>query len=116
LACKRKAGIIVMDRDILVGAVRNGSVEWRRHALERMLERSILRKEVKEALLYGEIIESYQSDRPFESALFLKINREPLHVVASLDEERGIVYVITAYRPDAENFEDDYKTRRRNAN
>jgi len=105
-----------MNKTKLRDVVNNGMIEWRKHALERMLQRNITRNEVKEALLFGEIIEVYNDDKPFESALFLHVNSKPLHVVASLDAEQSMVYVITAYRPDNENFENDFKTRRRDAN
>ena len=105
-----------MDKAKLCDVVSSGIIEWRKHALERMLQRNITRNEAKEALLFGEVIEIYKDDKPFESALFLHIDIEPLHVVASLDAEQGMVYIITAYRPDNENFENDFKTRRKDAN
>ena len=47
------------------------------------------------------------------AASLLHMGQQPLHVVAAVDVEAGIGYVITAYRPDLEHFEADYKTRRR---
>jgi len=105
-----------MNKMKLCDIVNNGIIEWRKHALERMLQRNITRHEVKEALLFGEVIEVYSDDKPFESALFLHVNSKPLHVVASLDENTNVVYVITAYRPDNANFANDFKTRRSDAN
>ena len=96
-------------------ALEVGAVEWRKHALERMLQRNISRYEVKDALLYGEIIEVYKDDKPYESALYLHMKSSPLHVVASFDSINRVVYVITAYRPDEVHFENDFKTRRRDA-
>ena len=64
--------------------------------------------------MFGEIIEVYSDDKPFESALFLYVKTKPLHVVASLDEDKGLVYIITAYRPDNKNFESDFRTRKEN--
>jgi hypothetical protein len=102
-----------VDRDKLRTALENGYIEWQRHALERMFERGISRGTVKEALRKGEIIEDYPDDSPYPSALFLGwINEEPLHVVAALDSLTGWFFVITAYKPDLEHFERDYKTRR----
>ena len=60
----------------------------------------------------GEIIESYETDAPFESALFFYIDSKPLHVVASLDEATKTIYIITAYIPNKRYFYDDLKTRR----
>lgn len=94
-------------------AIKKGKIEWHRHALARMLERGISRQAVKQVLLEGEIIESYQSDCPYPSALiFGTVDGEPLHVVAAFDKTNGIIYIITAYRPDQIHFLDDYRTRR----
>ena len=91
----------------------SGNIEWHRHGLERMLQRGISRKTVKEVLLTGEIIEDYSDDKPFPSALFLGwIEEEPFHVVAAFNHARNYCFVITVYKPDLEHFESDYKTRR----
>ena len=103
-----------MDREQLKIAVENGNIEWQRHALERMMERRISRDTVKEVLLSGEIIEDYPDDKPYPSALFLGwIKEEPFHVVAAFDSVSRYCFVITAYIPDLEHFESDYKTRRK---
>ena len=47
-----------------------GTIEWRKHALERMLQRGISRNEVKETLMFGEIIENYETDVPFQVHYF----------------------------------------------
>lgn len=102
-----------MDRDKLLRALENGCIEWQRHALEQMMERGISRNMVKEVLRSGEIIEDYPDDKPYPSGLFLGwIKGEPLHVVAAFDSLTGWCFIITAYKPDLEHFEPDYKTRR----
>lgn len=102
-----------MIRDLLQDAVRKGHVEWQRHALEKMMERGIPREAVKEVLLSGEIIMNYPDDKPYPSALFLGwVKNQPFHVVVSLDSMTGWCFIITAYKPDADHFESDYKTRR----
>ncbi len=101
-----------MDKEKIIEALEHGTIEWRRHALERMLERDISRKEVKLTLRDGEIIENYETDVPFKSALFFYIGLKPIHVVASLDETTKTIYVITAYVPSITHFHEDLKTRR----
>jgi len=101
-----------MDKDKIIVALDVGTIEWRRHALERMFERDISRAEVKMTLKNGEIIENYETDVPFESALFFYIDSKPIHVVASLDEASNTIYIITAYVPSTTHFNDDLKTRR----
>lgn len=84
---------------------------WRKHALERMLQRNISRNEVIHCALEGEEIESYSDDTPYPSSLILEIGEQPLHVVLAIDDE--ICYIITAYRPNSDEFEKDYKTRKK---
>ena len=98
-----------MNKDKIIEALDVGTVEWRRHALERMLERDISRLEVKITLQNGE---TYETDVPFESALFFYVDSKPVHVVASLDEDTKTIYIITAYIPSSTHFCEDLKTRR----
>lgn len=102
-----------MSKQFLKKAVKNGRLQWQRHALERMLEREISRNDVKEVLSEGEIIENYPDDHPFPSILVLGfLNEKPLHVVIGMDKEENWCYVITAYRPDPDHFKQDFKTRK----
>lgn len=84
---------------------------WRKHALERMLERSITRSEIIECAYKGEIIESYPDDFPFPSFLVLYSDPVPLHIVMAMEGED--CYIITAYRPNTDEFENDFKTRKK---
>ena len=103
-----------MNRDKLKEAVENGNIEWQRHALERMMERGISRNTVIKVLLTGEVIEDYPNNKPFPGALFLGwIEGLPFHVVSAINEESCRCYIITAYKPDLDHFESDYKTRRK---
>jgi hypothetical protein len=93
--------------------LRNGRIEWQRHALERMLERAIRSSDALEVLLSGELIEDYPDDQPFPSGLFLGWRHARLlHVLAAFDGAREQVFVITACEPDLAHFEADFKTRR----
>jgi Domain of unknown function (DUF4258) len=106
-----------MDRDfnieILRGAAAQGRIQWHQHALERILERGISRAEVVSAIMNGEVIEIYPADRPYPSCLMLYVETVPLHVVVAVDRDARICHVITAYRPDLEHFEPDFRTRRK---
>jgi hypothetical protein len=88
-------------------------IHWHQHAFERLLERGITRAEVIGAIINGEVIEVYPEDRPYPSCLILQIAAEPLHVVAAADPDARVCHVITAYRPDLEHFESDFKTRKK---
>ncbi|MDZ7720014.1 MAG: DUF4258 domain-containing protein [Balneolaceae bacterium] len=101
-------------KKFISNAALQGRIIWKRHALQRMMERNISRSDVKKVLINGKIIEHYSTDHPFPSVLmfdYLK-NDEPLHVVAALDKQADRCYIITAYKPDLRHFKEDFKTRR----
>jgi hypothetical protein len=99
---------------VLREAVATGSIEWRKHVLQKLAERGIAQQAVREVLLTGERIRDYTEDKPFPSALFLGyVVGKPLHVVAACDETSRQVFVITAYEPSLDVFESDYRTKRK---
>ena len=77
------------------------------HLLTRIRQRKIRLEDIKFAIANGEIIEQYPVDYPFPSCL---INGEDIHVVCSIGEER--LYIITAYRPTPERWEDEGRKRK----
>ena len=77
------------------------------HLLTRMRQRNIRLEDINYAIMKGEIIEQYPDDYPFPSCL---INAENVHVVCSVGE--GYLYIITAYRPSQEQWEDGGRKRK----
>ena len=96
----------------ITNAVNAGRVLWKKHALERMMERGIGRTQVLKAIVQGSIIEYYPDDYPIPSVLLVTLQPEPLHVVVVYDDETLQCHVITAYRPDFVHFEADFITRK----
>lgn len=91
-------------------------IEWKRHALRRILERGIARADVFEALGHCEIVEEYSEDKPLPCFLVLgytKNNRRPLHIVLAVDRIDTLLWVITVYEPSEDEWEMDLKTRRK---
>lgn len=83
------------------------------HAVKQMFQRRISRDEVKAVLAEGEVIAEYPNDRPYPSYLMLRIvHRRPIHVVAAKDAETQTAYVVTAYEPDLDLWQSDFKTRK----
>jgi hypothetical protein len=78
------------------------------HLLTRMRQRGIKYDDIRQTIQKGEIIEHYPTDYPFPSCLISSVD---LHIVCSISTD--ILYIITAYRPSAEKWEKDGKTRRR---
>ena len=84
-----------------------------KHALLRLLQRNITIDDVVYSLSNGEIIEEYSKDYPFPSCLVLGItvNKKYIHTVCSISEDDEL-WIITAYYPNPDEWENDYKTRK----
>jgi hypothetical protein len=84
------------------------------HALRRMLKHGIRSEQIREVLERGQTIEEYPADTPLPSYLRLGIGMgRVVHVVAADDPAAGETIVITAYEPDPNEWEADFKTRKR---
>ena len=89
-------------------------IQFTDHALKRAVERNIdLENDIVAALLSGEIIEEYPNDYPYKSYLILgiTIKKMHLHVVCSIGED--VLWIITEYFPNNDEWEDDLKTRKK---
>ncbi|MBI5713599.1 MAG: DUF4258 domain-containing protein [Chloroflexi bacterium] len=83
------------------------------HTVERMFEREIGLDDVRYVLQHGEAIENYVGDKPYPSAVMLAWCAErPLHVVMAYDKIKDETILITAYEPDAAQWDAEFKTRR----
>jgi hypothetical protein len=86
---------------------------FRIHAVQRMFERNISVKKVSQALQSGETIEDYSSEMPEPSRLILGFQgKHPFHVVTSENSETNQITIITAYVPDRNKWDKDFKSRR----
>ncbi len=104
----------MIDYDKIQKAALTQRVRFRLHSAEMMIERNIGKKKVYDALLSGEVIEEYILDKPFPSCLiYYNCYDGPLHVVCSYNNIDDYAVVITVYVPDADHFENDFKTRRK---
>ena len=81
------------------------------HSRKRFAERGISTDDILFVFRTGLIIEQYPEDTPFPSCLILGYSGErALHIVASIDE--GLIYIITAYAPNPDKWESDWRTRK----
>ena len=84
------------------------------HSRIRFAERGISILDVCGAIDSGEIIEQYPDDFPFPSCLIMgNADDKIIHLVASINED--MMYVITAYIPNPEKWEDGFKVRKENS-
>ncbi len=81
---------------------------------EKVRLRKIEAEEIEEAIYEGSIIERYQDDPRGASCLILGVTSQgrPLHVICGRFEEDEIL-IITAYEPNPEEWEKDWKTRKK---
>jgi len=82
------------------------------HTIDRIRERGIKLYEIEETILNGKIIEEYPSDYPYPSCLIfgITINNRYIHVVAGVATDQ--LFIITAYCPTLDKWENDYITRK----
>ena len=82
------------------------------HARIRLYERQITVDDIINGIETGEIIKQYEDDKPYPSCLILgfSVKSKYIHIVASCDTE--FIYLITAYFPNPDIWEDDLKSRK----
>ena len=86
---------------------------YRVHAVQRMFERKVSSKRVRDALETGETIEDYSSEMPEPSHLILGFQgKRPFHVVTSENPQENKITVITVYLPDPNKWNKDFRSRR----
>lgn len=85
---------------------------FRKHALQRMFQRSISTAEVSAVLIDGKCIIAYPDDTPYPSRLLLGGRGErPIHVVAA-DTPESETIVITVYEPDPALWEPGFERKK----
>lgn len=88
------------------------NIEITMHAAKRLEQRGIFIKDIINCIHTGEIIEQYPDDYPYPSCLVLGVsnNQKSLHVVVGSDMKT--LWIVTAYFPDSQKWENDLKTRK----
>lgn len=84
-----------------------------KHAKKRLIERNITITDIINGIQTGEIIKQYEDDKPLPSCLVLgfSVNNKYIHIVVSHDVD--YIYLITAYYPNIDQWENDFKTRKK---
>jgi hypothetical protein len=87
--------------------------DFRVHAINRMFERNITMDDVKQTIQTGELVQDYPDDKPYPIRLVLGwVGNRPIHVVFASDDQNDRLIVITAYEPDPNLWEADFKTKK----
>jgi hypothetical protein len=90
-------------------------IRWSRHGIIELFNEGWERTTVEAALQQCEVIENYPTrHRPLPDCLVLGWleTGEPIHAVIAIDEANDRLFVVTVYKPSAEEWKDDWRTRR----
>lgn len=95
-------------------AISRGAIQVSRHAVRELEADDLLLDEALETTLNGELIEDYSEALRGPCCLVggRLQTQEWVHTVWGWNSEGGIAVLITAYRPDPQKWEADFKTRR----
>ena len=91
--------------------VRQRRVLWTYHVNVRLERRHITRTEILDAVESYAIVEEYPDDKYLPS--YLVIASDSFHILFATDVAENNVRVVTAYRPDPEEWDPDFRTRRK---
>jgi len=88
-------------------------IKWTYHVNMRMKKRFISRQIILDSFNHYEIIEEYPKDKYFPSYLVYSHDQNKIfHILFAVDIEEDNVRVVTAYYPEIEDWQEDFKTRR----
>lgn len=80
----------------------------------RLKERLISREAIISSFETYEIIEEYPQDKYLPSYLIYALfNNQVIHLQIAIDREENNIRIITAYKPNLDKWEKDFKTRRK---
>jgi hypothetical protein len=82
------------------------------HAAERFRQRKIKARDIRCAVLNGEIIEQYPDDFPYPSCLILGKTSDDKYIHVVMSDEGSAGRIITAYYPDIYRWSSDFKLRK----
>lgn len=102
------------DIELIRRKIRDGEYIVSFTHTEKVRLRKIEANEIEEAVINGMIIESYPDDPRGPSCLILGISNRnrPLHVLCGKLDADDIL-IITTYEPSPEEWEPDWKTRKK---
>ncbi len=85
---------------------------FRKHALQRMFQRSISTDDIRFVVSCGKNIINYPDDTPYPSRLMLGwCGERPIHIVAA-DTPESETIIITVYEPDPALWEPGFERKK----
>lgn len=93
--------------------MKNPSLIYRVHAVQRMFERKISIKKILQTLDAGETIEDYSDEQASPGRLLLGWDgKRPIHVVVSENIETNEKIIVTVYSPELSQWKKGFKRRK----
>lgn len=90
-------------------------VKWSRHPLSEVAVESFTVGDVEYALQQAEVIEEYPPHHrylPDCLVLAFVAGGQPIHCVIGINEPQDYSLIVTVYQPNAEEWENDWRTRK----
>lgn len=89
------------------------TMNFSRHAFERMFQRGINPDVVVHVVAKGEVIVEYPDDQPFPSVLLLGFDgNQPIHAVVARELTTESCHIVTIYLPDPAIWDASFKRRK----
>jgi len=89
------------------------TLNFSRHAFERMFQRGIDPEAVARIVSDAEVVIEYPEDQPFPSALLLGYDgKQAIHAVIAREPATGNCHLVTIYWPDPAIWDESFKKRR----
>ena len=90
-------------------------IRWTTHALSEIAADRMTVSDVEQALTRAVVIENYaHTHRHLPDCLILSFDSNilPVHAVIALNDSQGYLLVVTVYRPNAQEWQNDWRTRK----
>ena len=99
----------MISMDWIVSKVKNDDYLFSKHADDERLDDNLMLFEIQEAILDGNILESYPNDNRGSSCLVVGFTKggKPIHVVCG--QNADILVIITVYIPTPPKFINPYQ-------
>ena len=99
--------------ELIKKLIQEKNLKWTRHVIIRLFQRQISQEDVEYCLQNGEIIEMYNTSYPYPSCLVYGTTKgdKIIHTVVGFDDKD--LWIITAYYPNNNEWENDFKARRK---
>lgn len=104
-----------LSKSFIIQSLNENSFRLTEHATIQRISRNVTVGDIKLALKNGEIIERNPESKPYPSCLVLGWLRmgDPLHIKCSIGANAPKLRIVTVYEPSAEEWELDFKTRKK---